>query len=140
MVKKEALTTEERSELLTFVGESVFENRAFPSMKLGHEKVTIQELLHERSDEALATLGKQVKKAIADYDPDFSSTTSYKVGGVDADRFVRILKLILKHREYEKYKASLASTKKLLQAELENFKTPEEKKKEIEAKLAALDA
>lgn len=140
MEKKEALTIEERNELMTFVGECVIENKAFPNMKMGAQNLTIQELLHERSDADIRNLGIAVNQAKSKFDPDFSSSNTYKIGGVDGDKFVKILKLILKHRAYADYKLKLASKKADITKQLASLKTPDELKKELMAELDAMEA
>jgi hypothetical protein len=139
MEKKTDLTQDERNELMLFIGECVLSNRSFPSVKLGHEKITVQELLHVRSDQDLRELGTSINHAKAKFDPDFSTTDTFKVGGVDAEKVIRVLKLILKLREFSEYKKAAAAELKAIKTQLGNLETPDETRARLKAKQDELE-
>lgn len=138
MTKKESLSAEELSELQSFIGECVLKDKAFPTLRVGTDNVTIQELMHDRSLDSIRAFGKSVKDAITKHDPDFSSAETFKIGGFEGDKVVKMLKLIIRYREYQVYLKDARSEKKRLTIELENLSTPEERKEKLKAQLLEL--
>lgn len=135
-MKKENLTAEEKTKLITFIGEAVLKNSTFPSLRPGINSVTVQELLNNRNVSSLRELGKSIKKKIADHDPEFNTTDTLKVGNFDAERVVEALKLMIKYSEYNEWKRNASARKAEIKEELDKQKSPAERKLELEKELA----
>ena len=137
-MKKENLTSEEKTKLITFIGEAVLTNATFPSLRQGANNVTIQELLNNRNTDSLRDLGKTIKKKIADYDPEFSKSDNLKIAGFEGERVVEVLKLMIKYHEYNEWRKTALAKASALKDELKSLQTPEERKAAVAQELEEL--
>lgn len=135
------LSSEEDAKLDSFIGKCIRRNSKFPLLtnRVGvGSDITIQEI-YNQNPESIKQLGKFLNKLINDNDPEFSSAQAeLKFGTILATELKEALKLILKEKEYKSaLSKAVAQKRRLLEAQ-ESLKTPEEKRKEIDAELAEL--
>lgn len=135
------LTAEEEVKLDSFIGKATRKNAVFPllSNRVGvSSKVTIQDI-YSSSAQTIREMGKFLNKLISDNDPDFSvEKQSLKFGTIAAEEVKEALKLILKEKEYKSKLAAAKATKRALLEKQDSLKSPEERRKEIDAELALL--
>lgn len=135
------LTTEEDAKLDAFIGKSIRKNARFPllSNRVGvGSNVTIQDIYNSNSD-SIRDLGKFLNKLISDNDPEFSvGKPELSFNGIPATDLKEALKLILKEKEYKSKLTLAVRTKRSLLEQKESLKTPEERRKDIDAELALL--
>lgn len=133
------LTTNEKTDLNNFISKCVFSNAYFPSEKLGVNKITVQELLHDFSINSLINFGDFIERKLTSNGSSFKQKAGeLKFGEIAATELVSALHKIIKYKEFVEERTKNAEILKNLTAELEMFKTPSERKSEIEAKIAAL--
>lgn len=136
------LTTEEDNKLNVFVGKAVRKNLSFPVLdtRLANaNRLTVQDMFNANI-ETLQKIGKSLKKMQADFDPEFSSTESQKVGGVEISDLIDIIKLIIKEKTYKTAAADIRKKKLELATTIAGMKTVPELRADAEKQLAALPA
>lgn len=134
------LTTEEDNKLTLFVGKAVRKNLSFPVLdtRVGNgARLTVQDMFNASTD-TLQKIGKSLKKMQADFDPEFSSTESQKVGTVEISDLIEIVKLIIKENKYKEASNSLRRKRAELANSIASMKTPQELRIDAEKELASL--
>lgn len=135
-----ALSQDELNWHRDFVYACVMDNvRLYSPAKFGRElKYSIQELIHENVA-TLKTIGTQLERVIKDAgSSEFSSEGPLKINGVEGSKWVNFLKLQIRLTKVQEDAEEKAQQIKTLEAQLEDLKTPEEKKGDLQRQLAAL--
>jgi hypothetical protein len=140
------LTSEENSQLNDFIGKAVRNNYTFGVLTQRvavTPKMGVQEL-YNQSEETLITyaglLDKNIKGHITNFDPRARGEKAYMIGRVKGSDLLNILQLIIKEKAYNTEVENAILRKENIKAKLEDLKTPEEKRKELEAELSLLEA
>jgi hypothetical protein len=137
------LSSDEEKSLNEFVGKAVLKNAKFPLLgnRVGvSANVTIQDIVSS-NDETIRSMGKHVNKLLADSDSEFDEgAKEISFSGIKAVELKDALKLILKHKAYKEAASEVKRLKNKLKSERDLLKTPEERRKEIDAELAAVDS
>jgi hypothetical protein len=141
MEKVTALTQEQNIKRLLFIGKCVDTNAVLPnSTKFGvSQPLTVQELaqLNNKTLEQLyVNIQKQVNEAGLGFK---ASKEPLTISGFLATEWMEFIQLTVQNRDYVQYKNKLAAQKAAIQSELEGMKTPSQKKKELQKKLAELE-
>ena len=141
-IKREKPSKAELQELDEFVLECVHSNVVFPPTQLGGSGTSIQELRHNRTVESLSkyadfleTQGGKVSRL------EKINTIQEKVitgSKVPYSVAVRGIDLITKIKLYEEEKARIEKRKREIKSELDELKTPKEKRAELERELESL--
>lgn len=134
------LTLDEDNKLNTFIGKAVRKNLSFPVLDtrvMNANKLTIQDMFNASVD-TLQKIGKSLRKMQADFDSEFSSTETQKVGGVEISDLIDVIKLLIKEKTFKAQAAALRKQKLELQAKIAEFRTPQELREIAEKELAAL--
>jgi hypothetical protein len=141
-MKKENLTVEEKAKLNAFYAECVSENVIFPSLVPGTNGLTIQELVHRRNIKTLDNyadfLDKQKSNISRTEKREGASEKTISGSKITFSRAVEMVDLIIKNIEYENLLNDQAYLIEKFQKELDNLKTPEERRKELIEKLNLL--
>ncbi len=124
---------------LQFIGTCVDKNvqLSLPTKFGVIRPLTIQDIINSGPDTLLATV-KSIKKAIADYDPELESPEGLRIQGLAAEDWQKMLILQLRKLKYKLHAASIKAKRKELEGIIHTAKTPEERRREAEASLAAL--
>lgn len=136
------LTKEQNDARLLFIGKCVDENVLLPTLlKFGvTEAKTVQDL-SSANVQTLQNVGKQIKKQLADFDPEFSSDNStLKISGIDAEKWVEFIKFTIRKKQHESLVRESAGKIAKIQEELETMKSPSERKEELQKRLADLQS
>lgn len=141
-IKREKPSKAELQEFDAFIVECVNGNVVFPPTQLGGSGATIQELRHNRTVESLAkqtdsleTQGGKVTRL------DKINTVQEKMiagSRMTYSAAVRGLELLIKIKLYDEEKSRIEKRKREIKAELDELKTPKEKRAELERELAGL--
>lgn len=137
-----ALNEQENSARLLFIGKCVDENLALPNLaKFGvTQLMTVQDLVNANIS-TLQEIGKSIKKQMADYDPEFSSSNDgLYIKGVRAEEWIGFIKSTIRKKEFDAWKRSQLNKAKAIKAELETMKSPSQRKKDLQKQLAELEA
>lgn len=135
------LSAEEQKQHQDFVYQAVMGNVVLQSSaKFGRDiNLTIQEIVHSN----VATLrktGQQIERVAKEAgSSEFSEEGPFKINGIEASRWIDWLKLHIRVKEGLEEAADKRRKLKELKAQLEEFKTPGEKRDEIEKAIAALE-
>lgn len=135
-----ALTHEELKRHEDFVYRAVTDNTVLASSaKFGRElRLTVQEIVHSNVA-TLRAIGTQIEKVAKDAgSSEFAAEGPLKIGGVEASKWIDFLKLQIKLTEAHESKVRTMRELRNLEAQLEEFKTPGEKRQEILDKIALL--
>lgn len=133
------LTTEEENQRYQFIGRCVDNGVMFPSnTKFGvMGGMSIQDICNSATD-TLAKIAIKIKKEDAEHDPEFSNNEELKIAKIPATKWLEFLRLTIRKKNWIAYASDMRAQKKGLQAQIAAAKTPDELRKEAEAKLAAL--
>lgn len=140
MIKKpEKLTDAEEQQRLLFIGNCIDKNLYLPTnTRFGvAQKTTVQDLTNS-SVETLQAIGSSIKKAIGDHDPEFSNAPEPMLGKLSASKWVEFIRLTIKRKRVQEYTEKTKEKIKQLQDQINEAKTPQEKRAEAEAQLAEL--
>ena len=139
MIKPEKLTELEEQQRLLFIGNCVDKNYYLPtSTKFGvSQRTTVQDLCNS-SIQTLQDIGTNIKKAIGNHDPEFSSTPEPQLGKIAASKWVDFIRLTIRKKKYEEYMERVNEKIKNLEEKISEAKTPQELRAEAEAELAEL--
>jgi hypothetical protein len=142
-MKREDLSKTEAQKLRDFVTDCVMSNVTFPPTQIGGQSITIQDLLHSRTVDSLGKYadfleqqGGKISRADRILGVEEKTIGSSKITFAQA---ISTIDLIIKHKLAEDQRASLVKKRIAIKAELDNMKTPKEKKAELEKELANLD-
>lgn len=139
-VKLTPLSKEEKESVISFIGKSVWENISFPSNSAGYQNITVQEITNKTVAQ-LESYGTFIEKSYLSTGSRFGKAKSQKTwGSITVNELVTFLELVIKNKEYEAEAKRRESKAKFIKDQLENLKTPEERKKELEAELAGLES
>ena len=143
MEKKMKLTTDERTKLQNFYAKCVENNVVFPSITPGTANNTIQELLHQRSitslDRYADVLEKNINSVSRTEKRNGASEKTLPGSDITYRETVEVIDLIIKEKEYQNYVSTMTAKKESLKAKLEDLKTPEELRKEVQAELDSIE-
>lgn len=140
------LKPEESTRLNTFIGNSVRSNEVYPvySNKVGGGLNKPVQDIYALNEATLSEMSGILDKKIKDYTPVFNPRVKqagpFKVGNVSGADLLDALTLILREKVY--FAEQKAREKHLLnlQEQLNEAKTPKERRKELEAELQAFTA
>lgn len=135
------LTPEQLVHMFAFIGKCTFKNVGLPGGNKFNiaTRLTIQDICNA-SIPTLVGIAKQVKKAIADDDTEFSGGEPLKIAGLKADEWLDGLKLILQKRRFDEWARENRAKLKALEAKRENLATPEEQRKKIDEEILSLSS
>ncbi len=143
MEKKVKLTTDERTKLQNFYAKCVENNVVFPSITPGTANNTIQELLHQRSitslDRYADVLEKNINSVSRTEKRNGASEKTLPGSDITYRETVEVIDLIIREKEYQEYVRTMSTKKATLEAKLQDLKTPEELRKDIEAELESIN-
>lgn len=135
------LTTDEQAKRLTFIGECVEANAVLPtSLRFGQtSNMTIQDLCNSSVD-TLKKVGQGLE-AIQQKNgaSRFSAQAEAKVGGFPISKWVDFVELTAIKKLWEASQDQKQTKLKRLREQLEQFKTPGEKRTELEREIAELE-
>jgi len=142
MNKRENLNKNETQKLRDFVTECVMSNVVFPPTQMGGSSITVQELLHSRSVDSLgkyADFLEQQGGKISRTDK-INGVKEKTISGsaITFGEAIENIDLIIKHKLAEEQKIITAQKIINIKKELENMKTPKEKRADLEKELASL--
>lgn len=135
-----ALTHEELKQHADFVYRCVMDNTVLDAAgRAGLSlRMTVQELVHSNVA-TLRKIGGQIEEiANKAGSSRFSTTGPHRISGVESSKWIDFLALQIKLKQVEEAEVDKARKLKDLEAQLEQFKTPGEKRTEIEQSIAAL--
>lgn len=141
MTTLQPLSPEEQKSHQDFVYHCVMNNIVLNSpAKFGRElKLTIQDMAHS-TVATLREIGKQIERVVRDAGAsDFSADGPLKINGIEGSRWTDWLKLQIRTTQIAEDMATKKQKLMALKAQLEEFKTPGEKRTEIEAAIAELE-
>jgi len=137
--KPQKLSDSEQQVFISFIGKAVLENVSFPSQTIGTENVTVQELLNNKTIYQLDKYGEFIEKTFLTKSSKFGKNRALKTwGSINAENLVDFICLCIKHKEYETHAESVNLKIYNLEKQLENLKSPDEIKADLNAKLAEL--
>lgn len=141
MEKKIALTAEQNTKRLLFIGKCVDENLTIPNYtKFGVEqRLTVQDL-SVSSDKTLEGIYVAIQKQVNESSLGLKASKTVEISGVPATEWLDFIKLTVQNREYKVDKATKKAEAQKLQAELDTMKSPTQKKRELQKKLDELNA
>lgn len=143
-LQKIKLTAEENTQLNSFIGKAVrsnykvnvLTNRAGVSPSNG-----IQELYNQNTETLIIYAGildKSIKGHTSNHDPLAEGESAYMVGEVKGTDLLHVLDLIIREKTYNRAVNENEAAIKLLQAQLDDLKTPEERKGDLLLRMAEL--
>ena len=134
------ITEEEDKELLSFIGNCVYNNVNFPAnTKFGvNRSLTVQEICTSQI-ETVQELAIKVKEVIKNFDPEFSKTPEPKIGAFAANKWINFFRLLIRKKRYEDYLSEVFKEKQRLSSIINSAKTVKEKRKEAEEALSKLE-
>jgi len=135
-----ALTIEELNWHKDFVYRRVMNNTILQSSaKFGRElKMTIQELVHSNV-KTLQDIGKQIETVAQQAgSSEFSSEGPFRINGVEASNWIQFLKLQIKLTKAEDDAADRKKKIDAIRTQIDDLKTPQEKRADLERELTAL--
>lgn len=139
-----ALTAEEKAKLESFVTKCVMNNASFPPSRVSNARMHVQELLHNRSLSELNNYGAMIfnQNKKSDWNALAAGTEDKSVYGTGhtATEICEAIALMMKNKTYMEAKEKAWARKAELMEKLEDLKTPSERKAELEAELALLNA
>ena len=109
------------------------------SARFGRElNMTAQDIVHSNVA-TLRQIGSQIEKVSKDAgSSEFSSEGPFKISGIPASDWVEFLKLQIRVTKVQEDEANKKFRIKELAAQIDDLKTPEEKRKSLEAEYNAL--
>lgn len=134
------LSTEEDAKLNIFVGKAVRKNLSFPVLDtrlMNKNSLTVQDMFNANVL-TLQAIGKSLRRMQADFDPEFSSTESQKVGTIDIAELVEVVKLIIKEKNFKTAASNIRKHKAELSAKIAELRTPQELREIAEKELQAM--
>lgn len=139
MEKVIALTTEQNTQRVLFIGKCVDTNAVLPnSTKFGvSQPLTVQEL-SQLNDKTLEQVYINIQKQSNEVSLGFNKEP-LKISGFPAQEWLEFIQLTVKNRAYVQYKNKVKAEKAALLSELEGMKSPSQKKKDLQKKLAELE-
>ena len=138
------LSGDENSHLNDFIGKAVRGNYKFNILtnKVGvAPQCGVQEVYNQNTETLIiyaALLDKQIRGHVTNFDPFAEGNDVFMVGKVKGDTLLTILKLIIREKSYNAAMSERVATANSLQSQLDDLKTPEERRKDIEKQLAEL--
>lgn len=141
MSKPVALTAEQNTQRLLFIGKCVDENLTIPNYtKFGvNQPMTVQELASS-SDKTLEGIYVSIQKQQNEAGLGLKASKPLEISGIPAQQWLDYIKLTVQNREYQTYKKDAAKKLATVKAELETMKSPSQKKKDLQNKLKELEA
>lgn len=136
-------TAQEQETFDKFISRSVIENVGFPNNSIGTQNITVQELLHNKNVKSLTDFGKFIEKNYVSSGSMFDKGSEKNKpvwGSITGLELVMFVMLAVKYKEYISDSAKRERALRVIDAEIATFKTPEERKAELLAKKAALQA
>lgn len=134
------LTAEQNTARLLFIGKCVDTNAVLPnSTKFGvSQPLTVQELT-QLNDKTLNQLYINIQKQISEETLGLKANKNFLISGIAGSEWLQFIELTVKNREYLQYKSKVAAEKAKLETELDGMKTPSQKKRDIQKRLAELE-
>jgi len=134
-----ALTAEEKKWRYEFIGKLTDRNITYPSTnKFGAMgTMTVQDLCNSNV-ETLQRIAKAIKKLEVDHDPEFDGAEELKIGVIKASEWLQFLKLTIRKKNWNKLMSGRRTEIENLRAQIAQAKTPDELRKEAEAKLTLI--
>jgi len=142
MEKVLPLTAEQNTTRLLFIGKCVDTNAVLPNnTKFGvSQPLTVQDI-SQLNNKTLEQLYINIQKQVNEAGLGFKATKEpLQISGLPATEWMNFIQLTVQNREYLQYKSKITAEKAKLQTELEGMKTPTQKKKDLQKKLAELEA
>lgn len=143
MATKINFTKDHLVKLYNMAGEALFNKVAFQT-PMG-QFVTIYDLLHTVTVNTLLTMKNSINKLVEKKESadEWTMTDAEQKDIAELKRKAELINLVIGWKKYQAYLDDVAEERKKLNKELEELKesqkTPEEKQKELEAKIKALD-
>ncbi len=136
------LTNEEVTRRLLFIGKCVDTNATIPdTTRFGVARnLTVQDL-NNRNTDTLKNIGRALKKIQTESgDDEFGNEEETKISGIPISEWIDYIKLTTTKKLQDQVNQIRDTKIKALQRELEQYKTPGEKRAELERELVALGA
>jgi hypothetical protein len=134
------LNPEELKSHRDFIYDSVMDNIVLRSAgKFARElNLTVQDLVHSNVT-TLRQIGSQIEKVAQEAgSSEFSHEGPFKISGVPASAWINFLKLQIRIKKVQEDAADKKARIATLAAQIDDLKTPEEKRKSLEAEYNAL--
>lgn len=135
------LTAEEKNQRYAFIGKCVDKGINFPgSNKFGvMGSLTMQDLCTSTT-KTLQDIAKGIKVLNEKHDPEFDGKEPLRIAGVFAEDWLNFLRFTIRKKNHDTWAAARRAEIKALNTTIDQAKTPDELRREAEARLNELKA